>query len=217
MSSIELTPKKPIYGGKDWSVAGLENERIIATGIFFYDVANISQRSLSFREPLCTWDWEADPFDYDAIYAVYGIEDDDDDADGFPSLSQELGSVDIKNGRCVVFPSILQHKVPELKLADRTKYGHCKMLTFYFVDPSTRIPSTEIVPPQQQDWHFEDILTSEPFCSLPELILDGIMDKIDFPISLKEARKLRSQVFQDSGVAECINASLFEPEFYYTS
>ncbi|KAJ2448586.1 hypothetical protein GGF42_005055 [Coemansia sp. RSA 2424] len=215
MSSIELTPKKPIYGGKDWSVAGLENERIIATGMFFYDVANVSQRSLQFREALCDRDWEADPYDYDAIDAVYGIEI-NDDADVFPSLSQELGDVDIKDGRCVVFPSILQHKMPELKLADRTKPGHCKMLTFYFVDPSTRIPSTEIVPPQQQEWHFEDILASEPFRSLPGLVVDGIMDKVDFPISLKEAKQLRSQVFQDSGVAECINTSLFEPEFYWS-
>ncbi|KAJ2504651.1 hypothetical protein IWW47_002423 [Coemansia sp. RSA 2052] len=216
MASIELTPKKPIYGGKDWSVAGLENERIIATGIFFYDVANISQRSLSFREALCDWDWEADPFDYDAVDAVYGIGLDDDDADVFPSLSQELGDVDIKDGRCVVFPSILQHKMPELKLANRAKPGHCKMLTFYFVDPSTRIPSTEIVPPQQKDWWAEDIVVSEPFRSLPGLVVDGIMDKVDFPISLKEAKQLRSQVFQDSGVAKCINTSLFEPEFYWS-
>ncbi|KAJ2740264.1 hypothetical protein GGI20_005899, partial [Coemansia sp. BCRC 34301] len=60
MSNIELTPSRPIYGGKDWSVAGLGNERIIATGIFFYDVANISQRSLQLREALCSWDFIAD-------------------------------------------------------------------------------------------------------------------------------------------------------------
>ncbi|KAJ2059565.1 glycogenin glucosyltransferase [Coemansia sp. S146] len=62
-----------------------------------------------------------------------------------------------------LFPNILQYKVSELKLANKTKPGHCKMLTFYFVDPSTRIPSTEIVSPQQQDWHFEDVLAYEPF------------------------------------------------------
>ncbi|KAJ2262448.1 hypothetical protein GGI01_001531, partial [Coemansia sp. RSA 376] len=83
--------------------------------------------------------------------------------------------------------------MPELKLADKAKTGHCKMLTFYFMDPITRIPSTEIVPPQQQDWYFEVILEFEPFCRLPLLILDGIMAEVDFPILLKAAKKLPPQ------------------------
>ncbi|KAJ2579629.1 hypothetical protein GGH95_003006, partial [Coemansia sp. RSA 1836] len=196
MSSIELTSKMPIYGGKDWSVAGLGNERIIATGIFFYDVANVSQRSLQFREALCSWDFRVEQFDIYSVVKVYGIEL-SRPADEGNLISQEIGDVDIKNGRCVVFPSILQHMMPELKLADRTKPGHCKMLTFYFVDPSTRIPSTEIVPPQQQEWYFEDILAFEPFRSLPQLVIDGIMDKVDFPLSLKEAKQLRSQCIDE--------------------
>ncbi|KAJ2638010.1 hypothetical protein GGF44_002861, partial [Coemansia sp. RSA 1694] len=61
MSSIELMPEMLIYGGVDWSVAGLYNERIIATGIFFYDVVNVSQRSLQFRKPLCSWEHAEDP------------------------------------------------------------------------------------------------------------------------------------------------------------
>ncbi|KAJ2056696.1 hypothetical protein GGI17_006065 [Coemansia sp. S146] len=52
---------------------------------------------------------------------------------------------------CLVLPNILQYKVPELKLADKKMPGNYKMPTLYFVDPSTRILSTEIVPPQQQD------------------------------------------------------------------
>ncbi|KAJ2507931.1 hypothetical protein IWW47_000869 [Coemansia sp. RSA 2052] len=163
MSSVELSLESPSYSGEDWSLAGLGNERIIATGVFFYDVANVSQRNLQFH--------------------------------------QERS----------VFPSILQHKMPELELVDRTNPGHCKMLTFYFVDPSTHIPSTEIVPPQQQEWHFEDVLASEPFRSLPQLVIDGIMDKIDFPFSLKEAKRLRSQEPQGTKVNKDIAFELFEP------
>ncbi|KAJ2449691.1 hypothetical protein GGF42_004695, partial [Coemansia sp. RSA 2424] len=134
MSSIELTSKLPIYGRKDWSVAGLDNERIIATGIFFYDVANVPQGNLQFREALSSWDFEAEQFDVYSAAKAYGIGLDDATSEDH-RISQEIGSVDIKNGWCVVFPSILQHKMPELELADRTKPGHCKMLTFYFVDP----------------------------------------------------------------------------------
>ncbi|KAJ2320667.1 hypothetical protein GGI00_006193 [Coemansia sp. RSA 2681] len=129
-------------------------------------------------------------------------------------ISQELGPVEIKNSQCVVFPNILQHKMPELELIDRTKPGHCKMLMFYFMDPSTRIPSTGIVPPQQQEWYFEDVLASEPFRSLPHLVVDGIMDKIDFPISLKDAKQVRPQMRQNIGIGSDA-AEMFEPSFYY--
>ncbi|KAJ2458865.1 hypothetical protein GGF42_001808 [Coemansia sp. RSA 2424] len=212
MSSIELTSKIPIYGGKDWSVAGLDNERIIATGIFFYDMANVSQGSLQFREALCAWDFMAEQFDVYSAAKAYGIGLNDATSEDH-LISQEIGDVDIKNGRCVVFPSILQHKMPELELADRTTPGHCKMLTFYFVDPSTRIPSTEIVPPQQQEWYPEDALASEPFRSLPGLVANGTVNTIDFPISLKEAKQLRSQVPQDAGTDKDITLELFEPRF----
>ncbi|KAJ2876470.1 hypothetical protein H4R27_006334 [Coemansia aciculifera] len=213
MSSIELTSKRPIYGGEDWSVAGLDNERIIATGIFFYDVVNIAPSSLQFRETLGS-SFNVDQFDIDAVVNVYGIEH-DKLVEG-DRASQELGSVGIKDGRCLVFPNVHQFKVPELKLTDKTKPGHCKMLTFYFVDPSTRIPSTEIVTPQQQDWHFEDVLSSEPFRSLPQLVMDGIISKVDFPISLKEAKKLRLKAHQDRETSKYIISHVFEPNLYFS-
>ncbi|KAJ2257303.1 hypothetical protein GGI13_000942 [Coemansia sp. RSA 455] len=214
MSSIELTLERQIYGGEDWSVVGLANERIIATGILFYDVENIAQSSLRFREALCCYYLEADLYDIDSVVKAYGIERSRlEDGD---HVSQELGSVGIKDGRCVVFPNVHQFKMPELKLADKTKPGHCKMLTFYFVDPSTRILSTEIVPPQQRDWYFEDILESEPFRRLPQLIVDGIMSKVDFPISLKEAKDARLQVRHDES-GKGVISDLYEPYIYFSA
>ncbi|KAJ2454178.1 hypothetical protein GGF42_003663 [Coemansia sp. RSA 2424] len=213
MSSIELTPEMPVYGGVDWSVAGVGNERIIATGVFIYDVVNVSQGSLQFREALCSWEDEREKPEIELVHKAYGITL-DDMRSGRHRILQELGPVEIKNGRCVVFPNILQHKIPELELADKGKPGHCKMLTFYFVDPSTRIPSTEIVPPQQQEWYFEDVLASEPFRSLPHLVVDGIMDKVDFPISLKDAKQVRPQMRQNIGIGSDA-AEMFEPSFYY--
>ncbi|KAJ2430465.1 hypothetical protein GGF41_000979 [Coemansia sp. RSA 2531] len=214
MTSIELTSKRPIYGGEDWNVVGLGNERIITTGIYFYDVTNIAPASLRFRETLCSWDFEAEQFDIESVVNAYGIEQ--SQLMESDLVSQELCSVGIKDGRCVVFPNIHQFKMPEFKLADKSKTGHCKMLTFYFVDPSTRIPSTEIVPPQQQDWYFADILASEPFRSLPHLVVEGIMDKVDFPISLKAAKKLRPQVHLDKN-AENISLKFFEPNVYFSA
>ncbi|KAJ2898069.1 hypothetical protein GGI21_004890, partial [Coemansia aciculifera] len=184
-----LTDKRPIYGGQDWDLSGTANECIIATGIFFYDVTNIAESSIEFRESFSPWDFEADHLDEDTISRVYGI--DKEDMENGEPLSQEIGGVDIKDGRCLVFPGVFQHKMPGFELVDKSKPGHCKMLAFYVVDPSTRIPSTEIVPPQQQDWLLEELLGFEPFRSLPRLIVDGIMDRVSFPISLKEAKKIR--------------------------
>ncbi|KAJ2260047.1 hypothetical protein GGI01_003252 [Coemansia sp. RSA 376] len=90
------------------------------------------------------------------------------------------------------------------------------MLTFYVVDPSTRIPSTEIVPPQQQDWWSEDLLSSEPLGSLPQLIMGGIMDMVDYPISLKNVKRLRQDM---TSQYECFVGDIsyhdYEPWFDY--
>ncbi|KAJ2467835.1 hypothetical protein GGI03_001347 [Coemansia sp. RSA 2337] len=85
----------------------------------------------------------------------------------------------IYDGQCLVFSNTLLYKMPKFMRVDATKPGHCKMLTFYFVDPSTRIPSTEIVPPQQVEWWSEEVRSCEPFRSLPLLIVDKILNILD--------------------------------------
>ncbi|KAJ2812371.1 hypothetical protein H4S07_001447 [Coemansia furcata] len=211
ISNIELDSERPIYGSKDWSVAGLANERIIATGILFYDMANIASSSLRFREAVCAWDFAIEQCDVDSVVKVYGIER-SLLADEQP-ISQELGGIDIKDGRCLVFPNIYQYKVPELRLSDKTKPGHCKTLTFYFVDPSIRIPSTEIVPPQQQDWYSENIPEFEPPSGLSHPTDEGMLANVDFPISLEEAKKLRRLARQDE-TRKDITQEFFEPNVY---
>ncbi|KAJ2036408.1 hypothetical protein GGI03_002816 [Coemansia sp. RSA 2337] len=214
MSNVELATENPEYSDKIWRLAGLANERIVATCVYFYDVANISPACLRFREAISSWDFEADNHDVNSVVKVYGL--DENLVHDAYFVSQEVGDVDIKDGRCLVFPNIYQHKMPELKLDDSTKPGHCKMLTFYVVDPSTRIPSTEIVPPQQQDWWSEDLLSSEPLGSLPQLIMGGIMNMVDYPISLKNVKRLRQDM---ASQYECFVGDIsyhdYEPWFDY--
>ncbi|KAJ2887248.1 hypothetical protein H4R27_000045 [Coemansia aciculifera] len=213
MSNVELTPENPDYGDKDWRVAGLAKERIFATGVFFYDVANIAPSSLIFREAINSWDLETDDrLDDRSVVKAYGLDADLVGAEYY--LTQEVGGVDVKDGRCLVFPSTYQYLMSGLRLEDSTKPGHCKMLTFYVVDPATRIPSTEIVPPQQQDWWSEDVFSSRPLRSLPQLIVEGIMDKVDYPISLKEAKKIRQDITNNyEWVVSDISYRYFEANF----
>ncbi|KAJ2864042.1 hypothetical protein GGH94_003176 [Coemansia aciculifera] len=185
MLNIELTPDQPVHCACNWKMAGLANERIIAIGILFYDVVNITRSVLQFHEALSLQDFEGSTYEQDSIFVVYGV-----DSSHF-ELSQKVGEVDIKDNLCLTFPNTYQHSTSPLELADKTKPGHFKMLTFYVVDPSMRIPSTEIVPPQQKDWRIEDVLASEPLRSLPHLVVDGIMAKVDYPVSLKHAKWTR--------------------------
>ncbi|KAJ2009775.1 hypothetical protein GGI04_000187 [Coemansia thaxteri] len=188
MSNTELTPAKPTYDGTDWAVNGMANERIIATGIYFYDVENISDSKIRFRETLSE-DIENDQDDWRGVGLAFGIPEDDDE-DGVP-LSQEVGHVKIRNGLCLVFPNKYQHRHSGTQLADPTRPGHCKTLVIYFVDPATRIPSTEIVPPQQQSWWAGSVLSIGKLDRLPLLVKDGIMKQVDFPMSLVAAKEYR--------------------------
>ncbi|KAJ2034092.1 hypothetical protein H4S03_005214 [Coemansia sp. S3946] len=71
---IELTPEAHSYSSKDWSVMGLANECIIATGVYFYDMANIAPCSLTFREALCAKHYPSGSFEYYAMCFANGLD-----------------------------------------------------------------------------------------------------------------------------------------------
>ncbi|OLZ73733.1 hypothetical protein AVW11_01250 [Streptomyces amritsarensis] len=140
LATIHLTPDKPAYAGGSWHVEGMLNERIVSTGIYYWDSENITESRLSFRAALDDPDYEQN--DGAGLREVYGLEDED-------ALNQVLGSASTPAGRCLAFPNILQHRVGDFRLADPTRPGHRKILAFFLVDPSETIVSTSDVPPQQ--------------------------------------------------------------------
>ncbi|WP_078628152.1 DUF4246 domain-containing protein [Streptomyces sp. NRRL F-2664] len=140
LATIHLTPEKPEYAGGSWHVEGMMNERIVSTGLYYWDSENITESRLGFRAALDDPHYEQN--DDDGLREVYGLEDED-------ALNQVLGSASTPAGRCLAFPNILQHRVEPFRLADPTRPGHRKILAFFLVDPSTRIVSTSDVPPQQ--------------------------------------------------------------------
>ncbi|KAJ1721729.1 hypothetical protein LPJ53_003800, partial [Coemansia erecta] len=196
MANIVLTPETPEYEGGTWHVEALENERIIATGIYYYDIENITESNLAFRESVDVMSINYEQGRVDMIEDGYDISIDEDDSDCV-LVSQPLGQVEARNGRCIVFPNIYQHRVSEFKLADPTKPGHRKIFVFFFIDPSVRIPSTEIVPPQQQGWWNETFIKIGRLAELPDLIRDNVFNCIDFPISLKDAHSIRLELMDE--------------------
>ncbi|KAJ2387680.1 hypothetical protein GGI05_004014 [Coemansia sp. RSA 2603] len=196
MSNIILTPENPEYEGGTWHVEALENERIVATGIYYYDIENITESNLAFRESVDTDTINYEQYRSDMIDADYDVFDRDGIEDG-AIVSQPLGQIEARNGRCIVFPNIYQHRVSGFKLADPTKPGHRKIFAFFFIDPSTRIPSTEIVPPQQQEWWSEAFMKTGRLAELPELIKENIFERVDFPISIKDANSIRLELMEE--------------------
>lgn len=151
LATIHLTPDKPEYPGGSWHVEGMLNERIVSTGIYYWDSENITESRLSFRTALDNPYYEQN--DDNGLREVYGLEDED-------ALNQVLGSASTPAGRCLAFPNILQHRVGSFRLMDPTRPGYRKILAFFLVDPSEKIVSTSDVPPQQP-WSDTSTMTLE--------------------------------------------------------
>lgn len=151
LATIHLTPDQPEYPGGSWHVEGMLNERIVSTGIYYWDSENITESRLGFRTAVDDPDYEQN--DDNGVREVYGLENEE-------ALNQVLGSASTPQGRCLAFPNILQHRVGSFRLVDPTRPGHRKILAFFLVDPSEEIVSTSDVPPQQP-WSEASTMTLE--------------------------------------------------------
>ncbi|MGA5515488.1 DUF4246 domain-containing protein [Streptomyces pseudogriseolus] len=151
LATIHLTPDKPEYAGGSWHVEGMLNERIVSTGLYYWDSENITESRLGFRTALD--DPEYAQNDDNGMREVYGLENEG-------ALNQLLGSAATPEGRCLAFPNVLQHRVGPFRLQDPTRPGHRKIVAFFLVDPSHPIVSTSDVPPQQP-WAETSTMTLE--------------------------------------------------------
>jgi hypothetical protein len=126
----------------------LQNEHIYATAMYYYDCTNISTCRLSFRqqsdiEDAMNVDHPSNQHNW--LEQVFGCEHEE-------SAVQETDGIDIKEGRLVTWPNILQYQAQPMRLADPSNSGHCKTLVLYLVDPNICIISTANVPCQRGDW-----------------------------------------------------------------
>ena len=71
--------------------------------MYYFDIENVRDPRMSFREGTVEPAYHSKD-DHICMETLYGIED------GEPCV-QEVGSIAMKAGRCVAYPSIYQHKV----------------------------------------------------------------------------------------------------------
>ena len=179
----------------------LQNEHIVATALYYYSTENITTSSLSFRQ-LCEVSEMATSMDYEQnddqwLADIFGCKN-------WDGAIQNIGSVETREGRLLTFPNVLQHLVEPFKLADPTKPGHRKIVALFLVDPNLTITSTAHVPCQQQEWWWDTVMatksqtiTKTAIGNVPIELQDGILEGVDFPVSLKEAKALRLELMEE--------------------
>ncbi|KAJ2881671.1 hypothetical protein H4R27_003940 [Coemansia aciculifera] len=154
MFNVNLTPENPSSLEGVWRTVGRAEERIFAVGLYFYDVENVASANLTFRDPMSLGTYHSPDrmIDFRSAHDVNSV------SQHKLYYSQEVGGIEIKDGRYICYPNYYQTKMPSFELVDPTKAGHIKCIAFYIADPTTRLLSTEVIPPQQPDW----AMTGEP-------------------------------------------------------
>ncbi|KAI0366059.1 hypothetical protein BV20DRAFT_688499 [Pilatotrama ljubarskyi] len=214
MANIVLTPDNPTYPGGSWHVEGMANEKVVATGIYYYGSENITESKLMFRaavgdgQSMGATFLEYEQWDHRGYLTVYGITND-------MALNQQLGHITATEDKCIAFPNIYQHRVAPFELADRSRPGHRKILAFFLVDPLTPVHSTSTVPPQQADWYRDVVCGSSAFRKLPAELVEMILRYVlESTITTEEAMADRLELMEERAqFVTTHNADLFEAQF----
>ena len=182
LANIVLTPENPAYAGGTWHVEGMANENIVATGLYYYACANITESRLEFRGTAGTpggMYMRYQQSDHRGYVAAYGFGRDQ-------SQNQTLGHVVVEEGKCVAFPNTYQHRVDAFELADRTREGYRKILCFFLVNPETEVLSTTRVPPQQADWAVDEMERAPAMQNLPVELFDMVAQHVKSGVMTRE-------------------------------
>lgn len=226
IDGIELTPEKPIYSGGSWQLDGQMNEHIVAVAMYPYDVQNVTETRISFRQqtpiPECFYRYATHRFakeKYDcwnrpaheyrkssleigAIAEILGFREEDLMMETMPvqdiSPYQNIGSVATPQGRLVTFPNVMEHRVAPFELLDPSLPGHHRSVKLYLVDPHYRVCSTCNVPPQQHDWWAPAVGDEFLKLKLPREISAEITNMTDnWPVGIEEAREHRLEMMKE--------------------
>jgi len=152
----QLEPENPDFSGGSWHLEGMPREKIVATGIYYFDMDNITTNELEFRATT-SFEWDSIPYPqggWGYVERHYNI---NDNGDGELAESIfKLGSVKTQKDLCLVFPNFFQHKVSSFSLVNKQKKGYRDILVFFLVDPNENILSTADVKSQQSKMSLSD-------------------------------------------------------------
>jgi hypothetical protein len=138
LSNLE---NKSSFRESNLHLEGTHFERIIGTGIYYFNVDGVNDANLNFKTKL-----------YPKLISkeYYHYLSSNGRKNEINNNYSNIGSVPTKNNRCIVFPNFLYHNVDEIELLNGFTNGCREILVFWLVDPSKRILSTSNVLPLQQ-------------------------------------------------------------------
>ncbi|KAJ2812952.1 hypothetical protein FBU31_007514, partial [Coemansia sp. 'formosensis'] len=117
MFNISLTPENPKSLEGIWKSIGRAEERIFAVGLYFYDVENVASAKLMFRDQL-----KKSGYNHPDTLLHYRLAHDVNSVDRYKLYyTQEVGSVEITDGKYICYPNCYQTKMPSFELVDPTK------------------------------------------------------------------------------------------------
>ncbi|KAJ7982965.1 hypothetical protein DFH06DRAFT_1466913, partial [Mycena polygramma] len=197
LANIHLTAENPEYKGGSWHVEAMLNERIVASGIYYYKEENISESRLAFRVTTGAPVYHEQD-DEVCMRVLYGLAR-DTHLRSRPRAQLLRARVALLRG-----PNVYQHRVAPFHLVDATKPGHRKILAIFLVDPSIEpIPSATNVPPQQADWTFDALeeARNDPnsnFSRLPPELSNLIQEQLPNTfMTRKEAEEYRLKLMEE--------------------
>mmetsp|Transcript_590 Transcript_590/g.989 ORF Transcript_590/g.989 Transcript_590/m.989 type:complete len:526 (+) Transcript_590:966-2543(+) len=182
LANIVLTPDNPRFKGGSWHSEGLANERIVASGIYYYSCDNITETRLSFRQAVTP------PPEQER--RAYGFDFGDE-------LIQEVGNVLIHQNLLLCFPNALEHRVEPFEVLDKSRPGHRNTLVFFLIDPTLPIISSASVPPQQSSWYAEEIVRLNALPGLPRELVHHIVGLAGWPMSVSTAKMHRDEMREE--------------------
>lgn len=208
---IELTPQRSAHEAGEWQLQGFLNEHIVAIAFVAFDFDNISPCSLDFRQETSRPGEE-----YDSYWRNFH-----NDTTHNPSMArnpmlhiQHLGGIELRPGRLITFPNVMESRLSSFHLLDPTRKGHLRYICLHLVDPNYRICSTRNGPPQQHEWWAAEVvqilleLTALPveLCHL----ITGYCE--DWPISHEQALRDKANLLEELELANCARYATMKDE-----
>jgi hypothetical protein len=156
IANATVNSENPIFNEGSWHMEGIETEKIIATGIYYYDVKNIQKSYLRFRTTLSPDDIYSLNYPqncHEYVHYHYGMKLLDLNGMDGASTTISLGRIETKENLSLFFPNFLQHRVSKIELKDGETEGNRGILVFFLINPfeSDIVVSAENVNPPQQE------------------------------------------------------------------
>ncbi len=143
----ELPPGEAYEGV--WHVEGMSHERIVATVLYISSRSDsLEGGSIAFKRAM---HMAEGAFTFCNVDQMRHRRFDEI----FNASMVPMGEIKTPEGRMIVFPNSHVHKVKKLINTSMTTLARRRIVVFFIVDPSERIPSTREVPPQQQTMTME--------------------------------------------------------------